>query len=215
MNIQKSDTYWGENDTKETPKKNDDGGDKKEPPKSDQDLILTDCINHLYYYDNVDKPNGLKFITKLRQLDEKLWLKKLKGELDDPTIHIHFNSPGGSLLQGFSMASAVRSTKCSTVGHAEGCVASAITLPWICCNKRTIQTFSYALIHQLSSSFWGTAEDFKDNQKNLDEFMRQIIEIYKKFTSVPEDEIEEILKHDIFWNSETCLKYKLVDEIVG
>jgi len=43
--------------------------------------------------------------------------------------------------------------------------------------------------------------------------MKTIKDIYKKYSEVPEEQLDEILSHDLFWNAEMCLKLKLVDEI--
>lgn len=41
-----------------------------------------------------------------------------------------------------------------------------------------------------------------------------IKDIYSEYTEVPEKELDGILKHDIWFDAKTCLKYKLVDEIL-
>ena len=44
--------------------------------------------------------------------------------------------------------------------------------------------------------------------------MDTIKNVYKEHTKVPMDKIDEILKHDLLWDAKTCLKYKLIDEII-
>jgi len=169
--------------------------------------------NHLYFYDEVSKKSALKFMRLLRQIDEEQQLKKMKGEIDTPIIHIHISSGGGSLLYGFSMASTVIATKSQTTTYGEAFVASAATLPLVVGNQRRMQPYCYVLIHQLSASCWGTYENFKDNQANLDSFMSQIVRLYLKYTKVPETEIRDILKHDVYWNADKCMEYGIVDEV--
>ena len=43
--------------------------------------------------------------------------------------------------------------------------------------------------------------------------MAKIKDIYKEYTEVPKKELNEILKHDLWWESDICLKYGLVDGI--
>ena len=38
--------------------------------------------------------------------------------------------------------------------------------------------------------------------------------VYKEYTKVPMKKLDEILKHDLLWDANTCLKYGLVDEII-
>ena len=169
--------------------------------------------NHLYFYDEVSKKSALKFMRLLRQIDEEQQLKKMKGEIDVPIVHIHISSGGGSLLYGFSMASTVIAARSQTVTYGEAFVASAATLPLVVGNQRRMQPYCYVLIHQLSASCWGTYENFKDNQANLDSFMAQIVKLYLKYTKVPEAEVREILKHDIYWDADKCVEYGITDEI--
>ena len=201
--------FWCAEQEKEKEKKKDDKFSSHQEEGKDK-LVFCD-YDHIYYYDNVNKKSALEFIKLLRQTDEKLQVKKFRGDITEPIIHIHLNSPGGSLLQGFAMASAVKACKSKTIGYAEGMVASAITLPWVVCDVRKIQKYCYCLIHQLSSWFCGSYENFKDNKENLDRFMDQIVKLYLEHTKVPESEIRDILKHDIFWDAEKCMELKLAD----
>ena len=73
---------------------------------------------------------------------------------------------------------------------------------------------SFMLIHQLSSVMWGKYEDLKDDMKNNDLLMKTIKDIYVEHTKIPKRQLNKILKHDLWWDAETCLKYGLVDEII-
>ena len=44
--------------------------------------------------------------------------------------------------------------------------------------------------------------------------METIKRVYKEYTKVPEKKLDEILKHDLMWDAETCLKYGLIDNII-
>ena len=70
------------------------------------------------------------------------------------------------------------------------------------------------LIHQLSSMFWGKYDEFEDNKVNLDKLMETIKGIYREYTKLPDEEIEKILKHDLWLSAEKCLEYGLVDEVI-
>jgi ATP-dependent protease ClpP protease subunit len=70
------------------------------------------------------------------------------------------------------------------------------------------------LIHQLSSQVWGKYSEIEDEKKNLDLMMETIKNVYKEYTKVPMKKIDEILKHDLMWDAETCKTLGLVDEII-
>ena len=44
--------------------------------------------------------------------------------------------------------------------------------------------------------------------------MKKIKNIYEEYTLIPKRKLNEILKHDLWWDAKTCLEYGLVDEIV-
>lgn len=169
--------------------------------------------NHLYFYDDVTSETCLRFTTLLREIDQDQQVKVAKGDIEVGLIHIHINSYGGSLLDGFSMASSVKACRSRTIGYVEGVCASAVTLPLVCCDVRKMQQYCYFLMHQLSSAHWGTHESFKDEMTNQDEFMRQIKAIYEKHTTINTDKLDKILSRDLFWNAKKCKKYGIIEDI--
>ena len=52
------------------------------------------------------------------------------------------------------------------------------------------------------------------NMKNSEILMKRLREIYEERTKIPSKKLNELLKHDLWWDAETCLKYGLVDEII-
>jgi ATP-dependent protease ClpP protease subunit len=98
--------------------------------------------------------------------------------------------------------------------YVDGFSASAATFLSVVGNYRFMSRNSYMLIHQLSSNCWGTYANFEDEKQNLDLMMKTIKDVYKKYTKVPMKKLDEILKHDLLWDANTCLEYGLIDEII-
>ena len=98
--------------------------------------------------------------------------------------------------------------------YVDGFSASAATFISVVGGRRFMSRNSYMLIHQLSSSLWGKYSEIEDEKKNLDLMMETIKNVYKEYTKVPMKKLDEILKHDLLWDANTCLKYGLVDEII-
>ena len=186
---------------------------KMDTTKSDANEMVTRSLNHIYFYDGTTTKNLLKFNRLVDEIDNEQQTLYMIGNISEATIHIHINSGGGSLLNGFSMASKLLSAKSKTIGYAEGWVASAATLPLIVCKERKMQSFSYVLIHQLSTINCGTYEMFKDNQDNLDKFMNMLVKIYTKYTKITEEKIREIMKHDLVMDIDECTVLGIVDRV--
>jgi ATP-dependent protease ClpP protease subunit len=181
-------------------------------PKSDE-LICREG-NHIYFWDEVNTENVLKFTKILRKVDYQLQCSLLKGDITEANIYLHFNSLGGSLTDGFSMASSIKKCHSKTIAIVEGCVASATTLPVVCCNHRQMQKYSYLLIHQLRTGFWGTYDNLLDETESCRDMMKMLSDIYLEHTKIPKKVLQSILKRELMLNSQTCLKYKIVDELI-
>ena len=69
------------------------------------------------------------------------------------------------------------------------------------------------LIHQLSSGCWGKMNQLEDEMENLKKLMNRIKSIYKENTKIDDDQLDNILKHDLWWDSKKCKIEGLVDEI--
>jgi len=44
--------------------------------------------------------------------------------------------------------------------------------------------------------------------------MNTIKSVYKEYTKVPMKKLDEILKHDLLWDAETCKSMGLIDKII-
>ena len=98
--------------------------------------------------------------------------------------------------------------------YVDGFSASAATFLTVVGKKRYMSRNSYMLVHQLSTTFWGTYSNFEDEKQNLDLMMKNIKNIYKEYTKIPMKKLNEILKHDLMWDAKTCLEYGMIDEII-
>ena len=60
----------------------------------------------------------------------------------------------------------------------------------------------------------GWVEELKDDMKNCEILMDTIKEIYVEHTTIPKKKLNDILKHDLWFDADTCLEYGLVDELI-
>ena len=133
---------------------------------------------------------------------------------DPPNIYLHINSYGGSVFAGFAAVDYIKDSIVPVYSIVDGCAASAATLMSIVARRRFMSENSFMLIHQLSSGLWGKYEEMKDDMKNSDILMKKIKGLYAEHTKIPKRKLNEILKHDLWFDAKTCLEYGLVDEIL-
>jgi ATP-dependent Clp endopeptidase proteolytic subunit ClpP len=171
--------------------------------------------NELYFYNDVNTESALVVNKTLSDLARQLLIAKITFDLQEtPHIKLHINSDGGEVFGALSIVDRIQSSKVPVHSYAEGLVASASTLISVSCHKRYIRKNTILLIHQVRSWFEGTYEDFNDEKQNMDLIMKVVKDIYLKHTKFTEDELNTLLKRDIYLNADDAIKYGLADEIV-
>ena len=193
-------------------------GEKKQPVKrtngDDNDKHISVQDNKIYFYSGVNRNSCVELNKKIGEMESKsLTLSKTLGILP-PSIKLFINSGGGSIVSGIASMDTILRTQVPVHTYVDGFSASAATFLTVVGEKRFMSRNSYMLIHQLSSNFWGTYSNFEDEKENLDLMMKTIKDIYKKYTKLPMKKLDEMLKHDLMWDAQTCLEYGIIDEII-
>lgn len=171
--------------------------------------------NTIHFYSDINTISCAELNRLLRETDSKLQQAAvvMNNPTFQPLIHLRINSFGGDVFAGLSTVDTIRSLKSKVYTYIEGSAASAATIISVSGARRFIGKNSMMLIHQLSSIMAGTFEEMKDDIENSTRIMNIIKSIYKQHTKIPTKELDEILKHDIWFDSAICLKYGLVDEV--
>ena len=173
--------------------------------------------NHIYYYGGVTTSNCLKLNLAIQDVSRKLSLVRVDMGVDNLKIFLHINSFGGSVFAALSSIDTIMNCDYPIVSIIEGAAASAATLMSVVCHERVIRPNAYMLIHQMSSGFWGKMEEIKDEFMNLKKLTKKLKRLYKQHTKLnnktSEVKLNEILKRDLWWDSEECIKYGLVDRV--
>lgn len=183
---------------------------------SSSDDSSVECeLNTIYFYSSVNQQDNFALNKYLAKLSRDMPIIQQKYKLESPIpIHFRINSYGGSVFAAFSTLDYMNQTRVPIYTYIDGCAASAGTIMSVCGDKRFIGENSYMLVHQLSSQHWGKYQELQDDMKNSDALMKRIKEIYEAKTKIPKTKMDEILKHDLWWDAKTCLQYGLVDEIL-
>jgi ATP-dependent Clp endopeptidase proteolytic subunit ClpP len=170
--------------------------------------------NRIFFYSGVTTANVLIFNKEIRNLNVKILSSATALSNKPANLYIHINSYGGSVFAGLAAMDYIRTSTVPVCSVVEGCAASAATLMSIVAKERRMHEHSFMLIHQLSSGMWGKYEELKDEMKNCDVLMKTIKKIYIEHAKIPKNKLNQILKHDLWFDAKTCLNYGLVDEII-
>lgn len=170
----------------------------------------------VYFHCEVCEATVLELILKLKKLENELLHKYLDlGIRRRPEIRIFIRSDGGDIHSGLSAMDTIQNmdrVKVKTI--ADGICASAATFILLGGHRRYMTPNSYIMIHQLNmDGTWGKFEDFKDQLANLQQFMDRFRKIYLEETKIPSEKLEEILKRDVYMDSNKCLDWEIVDHM--
>jgi|6_EtaG_2_1085325.scaffolds.fasta_scaffold46906_2 ATP-dependent Clp protease protease subunit len=179
------------------------------------DVKLSVINNEIYFSSDINDTSVSRLIEELRKVELRNLKVALENGIDPPSIKLFVHSFGGSVFSGIAAMDAIKSTKVPVVTIVNGGCASAGTFLSVVGSKRYISRNSYMLIHQLSSVHWGNYESLKDDMKNSKELMKMIRGIYLEHTKIPEEKLKKILKKDLWFNAEKCVKLGLADGIYG
>lgn len=170
--------------------------------------------NRIYFYSGVTRPKILKLNKGIFNLNVNMLSKTGPLEYQPPPIKLHINSYGGSVFAGLAAVDYIKNSKIPVHSVIDGCAASAATLMSCVADRRYMHKNACMLVHQLSGIMWGKFQEMQDDIQNSEMLMKKIKNIYKEHTKIPKKEMDNILKHDIWWEAEKCLEYGLVDELI-
>lgn len=170
--------------------------------------------NNIYFYGAVSESSTLQLKTKLEELNTHLQTMSVHYNIAPPPIHLHIQSYGGSLLHTFYIMDVIKLLKTPVYTYIDGFAASAATLMSVCGNRRFMTESSVMLVHQLSGGASGKFEELKNEYSNLVEFMEIIKKTYLSYGNISSDNLDALLKQDLWLNSAKSLEYGFVDEII-
>lgn len=171
--------------------------------------------NKIYFYTQIGDKEVLELNKLVKRLDKEMQVIGLTFNIPPPPIELHIQSDGGSAFAGMAAYDCIRSCKTPIYTYVDGCAASAATLLFLAGKKRFLYKNSFMLIHQVSASVMGGKfEEFKDELKNQEKLMHTIKKIYLETGKLSEEELTELMKHDLWLDSETVIQNGFADEII-
>lgn len=161
--------------------------------------------NHIYFYGEVSSDSIRTLVEQLQTLDIELRKQALEYPYDlagSLPICLHILSGGGDVFPGLAAVDAIETLQSPVHTYAEGLCASAATFLLLAGKERFIAPNAFILIHQFSTSMWGTHEAFKDEMRLQDKLMDRLVAFYVQRTSLQEARLREMLKRDYWMDAE-------------
>ena len=170
--------------------------------------------NRIYFYCTVGPQESLELNRLIRKLD--IEMRYLADRLGSPKvpIHLHIHSPGGDAFSGLSIVDTIKSCRTPVYTYIDGSAASAATLISMVGTKRFISPNSFMLLHQPSLMWSGKLDEFVDEVENQKKLYSKITNIYLEHSKLNKEELEELLNHEFWLDSDTCFKNGFVDKVL-
>ncbi len=168
----------------------------------------------LYFYGAVSDDSCFQLSRTLYELDKQAQIQKVKYPSINPCISLHIQSGGGALMPTFYVCDVMRQIQTPIHVYIDGYAASAASLIAVCGDKRYATKHSAMLIHQLSGASSGKFAELQNEMTNFNFFMNNVRDIYLNNTKLDKKTLEQLLLSDIWLDSDTCLKYGLIDKII-
>ncbi len=134
-------------------------------------------------------------------------------------VTVRINSPGGDVMAGAEIYSALREHSMNGKGRVTvqitALAASAASV--IAMAGDTIQMYpvSYMMIHNPWTFAMGDSKELRKAAKTLDVISEGLINAYQQRTGKSRDELKRLLDNETWMSAATCVEEGFADEIVG
>ena len=134
-------------------------------------------------------------------------------------VTVRINSPGGDVMAGAEIYSALREHTMNGKGRVRVVVtaiaASAASVIAMAGDEILMYPTSYMMIHNPWSMAVGNAKTLRQVAKTLDEIAQGIINAYQHRTGKSRDELKRMLEAETYMSAGTCVEEGFADRIIG
>jgi len=142
--------------------------------------------------------------------------KALKGVRN---VTVHINSPGGDVMAGAEIYSALREHSLNGEGTVTVIVtalaASAASIIAMAGDRILMHPVAYMMIHNPWTIAMGDAKELRKTAKTLDVISEGLISAYETRTGKDRDELKRMLENETWMSAGTCVEEGFADGIYG
>ena len=134
-------------------------------------------------------------------------------------VTVHINSPGGDVMAGAEIYSALREHSLNGEGKVTVIVtalaASAASIVAMAGDRILMHPVAYMMIHNPWTLAIGDAKELRKTAKTLDVISEGLISAYQQRTGKDRDELKKMLDNETWMSAATCVEEGFADEIFG
>jgi ATP-dependent protease ClpP protease subunit len=189
--------YWGKQ--KRT---NNDESDEEDS----QGAVITKK-NHIYFYGDTTEKSMMEISMAIDAFNQDT--KPYR------EIILHIQSWGGYVHCALGTAGVIMDSEIPVTCIVEGMAASAATIIAVAGKKRKIRSTGFMLVHEVRTVLGGKKSVIDDDYKNLQMLEDKIIEFFVERTKMPRSKFTKMLRRELCYSPEECLKLSMIHEIIG
>ena len=121
------------------------------------------------------------------------------------TVNVRINSPGGSVMEGWSIVSAIKNSKMEIHTFNDGLCASIAAVIFASGDYRHAMDYSITMIHNPSGV---------DDSEVLNRIKESLITILENGSIYDKDELETLMDKETYFNAEEAKNAGLCDDII-
>lgn len=129
------------------------------------------------------------------------------------TIDVFINSYGGEVSEGIAIYNALKRHNAKIVTHCDGFACSIASVIFAAGDERLMNESSILMIHNPYTCVSGDAEEFRKQAEALDKLTSLSVQVYKRISSLSEDEIKEMMNKETWILPEEALSYGFATSI--
>lgn len=139
----------------------------------------------------------------------------LVDEIDTAEIHLHINSPGGSVFDGLAIYNTLKNHDAKVVGIVDGMAASAASFILQAADTRQMSRSAQVMIHDAKAFAGGNAKQMRQAADLLDRVSDSIADIYAlRSDGKTAEEFRSVMQAgDQWYNGNEAIDEGLVDEV--
>ncbi len=158
-------------------------------------------------------------ITSEKWEDADTTASSFKQDLDSlgkpNEIHLHVNSPGGSVFEGIAIGNMLKSSSATVVAHVDALAASIASVIVANADKVIMPENAMLMIHNPFQLAMGNAQELRKVADDLDSITQSSVITYlaKGGEKLTEEHIKQIMDNETWLSAQEAFDIGLCDEI--
>lgn len=134
--------------------------------------------------------------------------------LEADRIHVHIDSCGGSVAEGWGIYNALLNHPAKIITHGDGFVASAALYPFLAGDERQASSVSAYFFHPVMSCCSGSAADLRAAADEVDKLTDIGITAFVERTGMERELVRQLMDNETWLTPQQALEYGLATVIV-